>query len=86
MTDLKAFKIKHIYDQLIRVNHILFYIPHLLFKAVVGDFLVDFYLKYYCYKSRFYNIFNFFLYNIFFILKIISNIVYKLKIRCLFFL
>lgn len=83
ITDLKAFRTKHIYDQLLRVNYILFFLLHLLFKTVIGDFSNRFESKLYYYRCKFYYIFYFFTYNIFSILKSISNI-YKLTIRGLF--
>lgn len=84
MTDLRAFKTKYIYDQSTKINHILFYISYQLFETIVRNSLTNFNLKCYYYRSKFYNISNLLLYNVFAIFEIILN-TYKIKIRGLFF-
>lgn len=73
LTDLRAFRIRHIHDQLIKINHIPFCILHPLFEANVRDFPAGLYPKCYCYRSEFYNISNYITCNIFSILKVVSS-------------
>lgn len=84
MTNLRIFRIKYIYSQPVKINHILFCILYLLFKIAVKDSPADFNLKRYCYKSEFYNISNPLSYNVFFVFEIISS-THKFEIGGLFF-
>lgn len=64
MINSKVSKIKHIYYSLIKVNHLLFCISYLLFKATIEDSLVGFYLKRHYYRSEFFSVCNTLPYNV----------------------